>query len=469
MNFNLYKFLKDGLLRSDIHGLNADQTRYLNEHQNKELIRGLAVYNNIGSVGYFLGTVALYFFGHPELKIIPILWTSTLGIECILWAIANHLFDFQNHTKLIAVRAATVITTCLIFSGLIFDGLFRSTEFTPDYYVMAGIMLEIVGWGAAAAYLLYGRLVVLFLCLVPIITLLPAVKARSSNQIGLFLLSVIPTFCIGCFVIIDARIRRRLALTEYNAQQLSILNETLKRETIERELEIARTVQDAFQSPIGTKQSARHIINFFHVPHGILGGDWLAERELPDGRQVVVVADVTGKGIPAAMVVQCVQSLWAVSLAEREFDALKWMQNLNHSLFIMSKMRGTHSLSMGIMILDEQSCIYYSAGHVPMFLIRNIDDPLSISPILCNGSVLGLQDQATFRPKEIYLPIGESYVLMMGTDGILDWKTRRSSRSILRIVLAALDEGISAIARHPVQDDKIMILIRPSRKAAKIA
>ncbi|MBM4251725.1 MAG: serine/threonine-protein phosphatase [Deltaproteobacteria bacterium] len=215
-----------------------------------------------------------------------------------------------------------------------------------------------------------------------------------------------------------------------------------------------------FSHRLEPKKSGNHEIDFFHVPYGILGGDWLAERELPDGRQVVVVADVTGKGIPAAMVVQCVQSLWAASLAEPQFDADKWLQSLNQALCTLGRTQGTHSVSMGVMVLAGSHCTYFSAGHVPMYFARDIHDHRSIVPINARGSVLGLDPLVTFQPEIIALPVGEPYILMLGTDGILDWQTRRSGRAVQRIIRGALDEGMSAIAKHPVSDDKIMIIIR---------
>ncbi|MBM4251726.1 MAG: hypothetical protein FJ146_07125 [Deltaproteobacteria bacterium] len=246
--------IKNILFRQDLDDLSNEQIVYLNQHRERELARGVGYYNKLGLFGYVLGTAAVYFVGHPKLKLIAMLWTSTLALECLIWIFAERFVKPHKRELMVTLRGSFIIISCLVCCASFFDSVFKDPQFTPDYYVMAGLILEIIGWGIGAATLLYGHLVVMFLCVLPLITLLPSVSERSSNQVGLFILALLPNVCIGGYFFVETKIRRRLALVEFNAQQLSMQNELLKRQTIERELEIARAVQDAFQSPVGTKK-----------------------------------------------------------------------------------------------------------------------------------------------------------------------------------------------------------------------
>ena len=99
--------------------------------------------------------------------------------------------------------------------------------------------------------------------------------------------------------------------------------------------------------------------------------------EIAPGRWAIAVADVTGKGVPAAMVVQSLQCLWAQTFSEQSFDPKAWINVVNRTLFTLGS-KQPHTLTLGLMMLDEGKLAYYCAGHLPLYLVRDISNPESV-------------------------------------------------------------------------------------------
>ena len=87
----------------------------------------------------------------------------------------------------------------------------------------------------------------------------------------------------------------------YMADRLLILmRETAEKATLEKELEVARTIQETLVPP--PDLVVRPFINLagYFMPASQCGGDWWTVHDLPDGRVLEVIGDVTGHGVPSA-------------------------------------------------------------------------------------------------------------------------------------------------------------------------
>src|SRR5207248_6435076 len=72
--------------------------------------------------------------------------------------------------------------------------------------------------------------------------------------------------------------------------------------TLEKELEVARTIQETLVPP--SDLVTRPFVNLagYFLPASQCGGDWWTVHDMPDGRVLVVIGDVTGHGVPSAMI-----------------------------------------------------------------------------------------------------------------------------------------------------------------------
>jgi len=89
----------------------------------------------------------------------------------------------------------------------------------------------------------------------------------------------------------------------YMADRLLILmRETAEKATLEKELEVARTIQETLVPTADLM--TRPFVNLagYFLPASQCGGDWWTVHDMPDGRVLVVIGDVTGHGVPSAMI-----------------------------------------------------------------------------------------------------------------------------------------------------------------------
>jgi len=249
------------------------------------------------------------------------------------------------------------------------------------------------------------------------------------------------------------------ARASFEAHRLELQNEKLRLAAVESELELARELQESFDPPPEALHIGTMAIDFYHVPYGILGGDWYAVRKLTTGSIAVAVADVTGKGVPAAMVVQAIQSLWVHALGEPEFDAERWLRDVNRTLLSMGRNQ-RHTTTLGLMILSKGAVTYFSAGHVPLFLIRDPTDVQSVEPILGRGDLLGISETVSFQPATVALPLSGDFAVMLGTDGVFDWAIRRGRRHVLKLLQELRERGKDALTDLAAADDKILVHVR---------
>ncbi len=185
----------------------------------------------------------------------------------------------------------------------------------------------------------------------------------------------------------------------------------------------------------GTLDIAAH-----HLPTasgGLIGGDWYDAMELPDGRTLLTVGDLTGHALPATSAMSLVLgALRGMAVAGIEPGAL--MGHLDHLL--ESSMRS---------VLGSALCCRYDsaggvlswaqAGHPPPLLFRDGAGRQLPPP---DGVLLGAGSQVAYEQDEVRLLPGD--VLVLHTDGL----TRRDDRGAGPERLLALAPGSPTPVRH---------------------
>jgi hypothetical protein len=238
-------------------------------------------------------------------------------------------------------------------------------------------------------------------------------------------------------------------------------NETLKRESLEKDLFLAREVQDSFLPPeSGVKLGLDYMAKFYKSNSQTLGGDWMAYRVLDDQTFVAMILDATGKGTSAALVVHAVQSLWVKSLAYPKFDIEEWIRSVNRTLFQFGN-KSVHSVTMGIVAFRPQQMLtYYSCGHVPIFATcdENCEGSKLIS-LTGGGDVLGLKDDCLIGVTTITQKVSSIKSIFLGTDGIFPRGTRTGKRSIFTLEDHLEREDPAYLSTIDAKDDKLLLWI----------
>lgn len=252
---------------------------------------------------------------------------------------------------------------------------------------------------------------------------------------------------------------RREASAEFKTRNLMLHNQKLQMENYERELEIARRIQDSLAMPDRMSFRGGEAV-FYQQKHGLLGGDWLAARRLPSEDLAILVADATGKGVGAALVVHAVQSLWVSALNHPDFDPQAWLSTVNRTLLAMGRTT-PHTMSLGLVIISASRLVFYSAGHLPLFLVyRHDNGKEEVKALMAHGTLLGIRADLALEARRLELAVRRPEFILLGTDGVFH-KGTFTPKSWIQSLLRSIEaEGEDALAHCPARDDKILVQVR---------
>ncbi len=192
--------------------------------------------------------------------------------------------------------------------------------------------------------------------------------------------------------------------------------EVTEKKEIEGELKIAREVQRVLL-PQEDPVVKGFRVNGTNVPAKIISGDYYDYIDLPDGKLGVVVADVSGKGVAAGLLMaMCRSLLRAFSLANSSPSAA--LSTVNRYLFPDIHEDMFISMNYGILDPADGSFIFCRAGHEPALIYRKASGEVEISKP--KGLALGIDSGNVFErvtaDERITLDSGDCVLLY--TDGV---------------------------------------------------
>src|SRR6266481_2730397 len=207
--------------------------------------------------------------------------------------------------------------------------------------------------------------------------------------------------------VVKARVRTHLVLRdsrELLARQLLYLN---------NELEMARKIQLSIL-PQKTPKISGLEINAHYIPMSSVAGDFYDFIVVDEKRVGILVADVSGHGLAAALIASMLQVALAAQFAHAS-DPGRVLGGLNRSLY--GKFQEHFVTAVYVFVdLESKTVRYAGAGHPPFLLWRaSAQTTLEMEE---NGLPLGLFPNANFAVGEIQVEPGDKAVLF--TDGIVE-------------------------------------------------
>ena len=187
--------------------------------------------------------------------------------------------------------------------------------------------------------------------------------------------------------------------------------QTLRQKAVERDLELAHEVQQSFL-PTEAPQVAGYEFHHFYRPAHHIGGDYFDYVTLPDGRIAVVVADVVGHGVAAALLMAKLSAETRYCLAAAPTPA-EAVTALNER---MSHLPIDRFVTLILIVLDPQTheVTVVNAGHMaPLWLNRDGD---VVDAGDESGFPVGIFDDHEYEQETITLGSGE--MMLLYTDGV---------------------------------------------------
>jgi serine phosphatase RsbU (regulator of sigma subunit) len=215
-------------------------------------------------------------------------------------------------------------------------------------------------------------------------------------------------------------------------------------EKAEQELALAQETQKSLL-PRRLPEFENFRIHAFNSPTRYVGGDFYDFRHLSSGEWVGVVADVSGKGMPAALLSSMV--LGALSM---EFDSRAQPQEVLNRVnqLLLERSLPFQFVTLFLFLLSPHGeGQFISAGHNPAYLFRSATG--GIEELVSDAYVLGMFDFATYQSRTFSLDKGD--ILMVYSDGLTDAQDQQGEmfgeERLLQIIQQGAPLGSFALER----------------------
>jgi serine phosphatase RsbU (regulator of sigma subunit) len=188
----------------------------------------------------------------------------------------------------------------------------------------------------------------------------------------------------------------------------------MMRQSIEQELRVARSIQQAsLPKEVPTLEGWQ--IAYFYRPARQVGGDFYDFHLLSEGRLGLVVGDATGKGVPAALVMSTTCGMLRLAAQSYSSSPGKMLQRVNEALFPYIPANMFVTCFYAILEPESGHLRYANAGHDLPYVRRRGGD---CEELRARGMPLGLMPGMGYEQKEITLETGDSTLFY--SDGLVE-------------------------------------------------
>jgi serine phosphatase RsbU (regulator of sigma subunit) len=194
---------------------------------------------------------------------------------------------------------------------------------------------------------------------------------------------------------------------------LLVLLEVAERLSLKGELEVAREIQLAML-PSGTFRTGDVEICGVTRPANTVGGDFYDVLPLADGRVIVTIGDVAGKGSPAALLMALLLAVLR-TLVDEALPPTELMRRLNLQICRHSPGSRFITLFLGIYSPATGGLVYVNAGQNPP-LLRRADG--TYERLEGTGVALGMFEGSTYQ--SVSTALGSGDMLVLYSDGVTD-------------------------------------------------
>jgi serine phosphatase RsbU (regulator of sigma subunit) len=196
-------------------------------------------------------------------------------------------------------------------------------------------------------------------------------------------------------------------------QQAQLHEQAIAQKEMERDMKLARDVQHGFLPDKKPELPGYEFFDFYQ-PTADVGGDYFDYIKLADGRQAVIVADVVGHGVAAALLTAKLSSETKFSLYSEASPAIA-VTKLNERLCASNMQR---FVTMIMVIIDpvKHTATIVNAGHMAPLVWRAADGTIEEPSEDTAGLPIGVTDALGYDQCEVDIRPGDTFTLY--TDGI---------------------------------------------------
>ncbi|HLH03568.1 MAG TPA: PP2C family protein-serine/threonine phosphatase [Bryobacteraceae bacterium] len=191
----------------------------------------------------------------------------------------------------------------------------------------------------------------------------------------------------------------------------------LEQEKINRDLALAAEVQKRLL-PEGYPESSAADLAAFTLPARSVGGDYYDFLRVGPDSLGIALADVAGKGIPAALIMSVVQASLRILATESHMPLPELVAKLNRFLHRSTGVSSYATFFYAQLNETTRELRYVNAGHNPPVLVRLRAHENNLEELATGGMIIGMFSQAQYQEAQLVLEPGD--VLVAFTDGVTE-------------------------------------------------
>jgi len=249
--------------------------------------------------------------------------------------------------------------------------------------------------------------------------------------------------------------------------RLAVIEQSEK--LMESELAQASEIQQSLLPPEAPKLEGYDLAGF-NLPCRTVGGDYYDFLSYKDGRLGLVVGDVAGKGLPAALMMSSLQARVQM-LVETAPDPAAAVTILNRNLAERALLGRFITFFYGLLDTETGQLQYSNAGHNPPLLLRTNG---KVDELPGSGMVMGIFPANSYTCRETTLERGDLLALYsdgvteasnakgeeFGENGLAQFLSEHGSRPCAEIVNALADHVRGWCGNSSFADDFTIVLVR---------
>ena len=260
-------------------------------------------------------------------------------------------------------------------------------------------------------------------------------------------------------------------LAVISIQKTFFLEDKIDKERMEEELSIAKSIQQGLlPDPVPEVEGIDLATKT--IPSREVGGDYFDVAKTPDGNTIFAIADVTGKGVPAALLMANLQSMLHVLLPV-EITLSEATERINNLIYRNTPSDKFITFFWAKYLSTHKILRYVNAGHNPPLLLRKNSN--TFEELSDGGLLLGaLETLIPYEQTDIQLNPGD--LLVCYTDGVDealnpegndDYGVERLKERVVQLrdkssdqIIEGIVDDVNNFSNHCLIDDLTLLVIK---------
>jgi len=246
-------------------------------------------------------------------------------------------------------------------------------------------------------------------------------------------------------------------------------HESLEKREMEKELAVARKIQEMlFPKDIPVLNAVD--IAAINLPCKEIGGDYYDIIKIDENKLGVAIADVSGKGIPASLLMSNLQACLR-TISRENLPVKVIISRINNIIYENTDESQYITFFYGEIDIKNNRFTFCNAGHNPPILLRSDDTDILLKE---GGMVLGYMQNVTYMERQIEISSGDEIVFY--TDGVTEamniteetfeeWRLmkiiKEKSKNPPKIIIDEIIKEINIhIGGYPKIDDLTLVVVK---------